>query len=209
MSTAYDALADEYDSRWQAYVAATVRETLHDLVLRPGDRLLDAGCGTGVLLRHVTEGAGRVKGIGVDLSPRMLAVARDRAGAALPLVRADTAFLPFCTSAFDIVVSLSSLHYWPDPRQALSELSRVARSSGRLVITDWCLDFPTVRLSDLYMRWTGKAYRRAYSSRELRTLLEELGWAVSIRRYRAGRWWGMMTARATRERESESARITR
>ena len=81
-----------------------------------GDRVLDVGCGTGVVAREAARrvGAeGRV--VGLDLNPRMLAVA----GASRPRSnggKGDAGDLPFEDGAFDVVVSQFALMFFPDPR---------------------------------------------------------------------------------------------
>lgn len=194
----YARLAGEYDQRWSGYIAATTERTIRRLSLRPGDRLLDLGCGTGVLLEQVRARWPAVHAVGIDLSWEMLAVAQRRLGPKSPLVQADVSNLPFAPGSFDVVVSNSSLHYWPSPRPALAELARVLRQSGRLVITDWCGDYLTCRLLDLGLRLTGRAQERAYRSTECVALLEESGFRVtSLERTKLNWFWGIMTVTAS------------
>lgn len=195
----YERLAGEYDERWSSYIASGTRETVRRLILDAGDRLLDVGCGTGVLLDQVLARWPTVRAVGTDLSGKMLAVAQERLRGRIPLVRADVSYLPFATHSFDVAVSSSSLHYWPEPGRALAEVARVLRPEGRLVITDWCGDYLTCRLLDLGLRLTGRAHERTYRSAECAALLEEAGYReVSLERYRLNWFWGLMTAKATR-----------
>src|SRR5215208_1756584 len=72
----YTQLAPDYDEKWSFYVEATTRETLARLSLRPTDRLLDVGCGTGALLHRLSRSHPAVLLSGVDPVPEMLAIAR-------------------------------------------------------------------------------------------------------------------------------------
>mgnify|MGYP005812220971 CR=1 FL=1 len=99
----------------------------------PGDRVLDAACGTGRNAGHLAGfGAGCV---GLDRSAEMLAVAR----AKLPEVRfeeGDVEALPFADDEFDAAVSSLALCHLADPSRAVTELARVVRPEGSIVITD-------------------------------------------------------------------------
>src|SRR4051794_16548161 len=72
----YARLASDYDARWSFYIEATTRETLARLRLEPSDRVLDVGCGTGVLLSRLSRSHPAANLFGVDPVPEMLAVAR-------------------------------------------------------------------------------------------------------------------------------------
>lgn len=104
--------------------------------LRPGDRVLDAGCGTGralAPLRAAVGPAGLV--LGADLTPQMLAAAR-RAGRSAQgaLLLADVARLPLRDGALDAVFAAGLVAHLPDPEANLRELARVVRDGGRLAL---------------------------------------------------------------------------
>jgi ubiquinone/menaquinone biosynthesis C-methylase UbiE len=194
---ATDRLAASYDRKWRRYLAVTVRQTVRRADVRVGERLLDVGCGTGELLRDTLGRASAAYLAGVDLSLAMLRVARDKVGARARLVAADAAALPFAGASFDIVVSSSALHEWPDPAACLREMARALAPGGRVVITDWCRDDVVRRLADAIRRLFRRSAARPYGSQECRALLEGAGFGnVRIERYRAGWAWGLMTATA-------------
>ena len=198
----YTRLAPEYEDRWTRYVRRSTARTLRHLELAPGQALADLGCGTGALLEAVgtAPGGDGVRAIGLDVTPRMLAQARRRLPAAIPLVAADAGALPLGRATLDTVVSVSSFHYWPDPSGALAEIRRVLRPDGRLVITDWCDDFLGCKLLDRWLRLTRRAYHRIYGSRECAGLLEQAGFrAKVVERYKVTWLWGLMALVAVAE----------
>ncbi len=99
-----------------------------------GTRLLDAGCGTGLVallaaLRGATVSA-------LDASEGLLEIARGR----LPgtdVRQADLEDLPYADETFDAAVAVNSVFYAADPARAMCALARVVRPGGRIVVTTW------------------------------------------------------------------------
>lgn len=99
-----------------------------------GQVVLDVACGTGIVARTAVErvGAeGRV--VGVDLNPAMLTVA-ERVCPGVELHQADVSGLPFEDGSFDVVLCQMALMFFPDRRAAISEMGRVAKPQGTVVI---------------------------------------------------------------------------
>ncbi|MDX8410250.1 MAG: methyltransferase domain-containing protein [Mariprofundaceae bacterium] len=193
----YARLAPAYDDRWSFYTEATIRETMKRLSLKPGERLLDVGCGTGALLWAVSAAFPDIEAAGVDPSLEMLRLARRKLPHRMPLEAGWAESLPFRDNSFDVVVSCSAFHYCRHPHAALAEAGRVLNPGGRIVITDWCHDYLSCRLCSLYLRFSGRAHFRTYGARACEELLAEAGFsAISVERYRISWLWGMMTASA-------------
>ena len=114
------------DLRWRRLAAAAA--------VRPGDRVLDAACGTGDLaLADLRVGAGSVTG--VDFSPRMLERAR-RKEPAIEWLEGDLLELPFADASFDAATIGFGIRNVADLEQGLGELRRVLRPGGRLAILE-------------------------------------------------------------------------
>jgi ubiquinone/menaquinone biosynthesis C-methylase UbiE len=196
----YARLAPSYDERWAFYIEGTTRETLARLTLKPGDRLLDVGCGTGALLRRLSRSHPAELLTGLDPVPEMLAVARGRLPPEVELREGWAERLPFADERFDVVVSCNVFHYIPQPSVALGEMRRVLRRGGRLVLTDWCDDYLACRVCGWWLRRFGRARFKIYRELECRRLLRQAGHhPADIQRYKLGWLWGLMTARATKE----------
>ena len=123
---------------------------------QPG-RLLDIGTGTGRLLERL---ASRVeRGLGVDASRAMLALARSRLSkpelAHCAVRQADMYRLPMPDGAFDTVVLQMVLHYAEDPAAALAEAARVLRPGGLLLVVDLLRHDRAELAERLAHRWPG------------------------------------------------------
>ena len=109
------------DQRWRRMTA--------EAVVRPGDRVLDACCGTGDLALAAERAGGQVTGL--DFSERMLARAR-RKSTSIRWVLGDVLALPFADESFDAATVGFGIRNVPDLEPGLRELARVLRPGGRL-----------------------------------------------------------------------------
>ncbi len=118
------------------------RETLRHAELRPGQHVLDVGCGTGVLTRLAALAVSdKGETVGIDPSPAMLQVARRNANTEASRASFKVAAieaLPFESGRFDVVFSSCILHHLPPAvkRAGLAEVYRVLKPGGRFVIVD-------------------------------------------------------------------------
>jgi SAM-dependent methyltransferase len=105
--------------------------------IRRGDKVLDVGCGTGVLAREALRRVGQEgQVIGLDLNEGMLAVAARREPN-IAWRSGDAAALPFEDMSFDVVVSQFALMYVPDRVASLREMWRTLAPGGRLAVAAW------------------------------------------------------------------------
>ncbi|MEP6808117.1 MAG: methyltransferase domain-containing protein [Chloroflexota bacterium] len=138
--------------------------------LQAGERILDAGTGTGIgAAASLTSGR---EVVGVDAAAGMLAIARTEVPGA-QFVEADYTKLPFPAGHFNVVISVHALHFAEDPIPALAEWRRVTRPGGRL-----SLSVPGPR-SALYFKLFDPIYRRHGLRRRVDTSSRAklLGWA--------------------------------
>ena len=140
-----DWLAPVYDPMcWMMGLGRTMRRrTVALAAIKPGERVLDVGCGTGELTRLAAEAVGP-EGlvVGIDPGPKMIAIARRKAtrtGSRATFDLGVVERLAFGDGTFDVVLSSFVLHHLPaDLKQAgLREVWRVLRSGGRLILVDF------------------------------------------------------------------------
>ena len=111
---------------------------------RPGERVVDVACGTGIVARIATARVGPTGVVvGVDLNPGMLSVARSvmltdsRSSAPIQWQEASADKLPFPGESFDIVYCQLGLQFFADRPAALREMRRVLSLEGRLALMVW------------------------------------------------------------------------
>lgn len=139
----FDSWAPTYD---ESGVQQLVHGPVHQLVLEiarsvqpPPALILDAGCGTGRLLRRAAEVFPDAGLVGVDLSAAMLeqhVKAAADGSPAMQLVQARAECLPFRDGQFDLVFCTMALLHCHDPATGLGELGRVCAPGGRVLVAD-------------------------------------------------------------------------
>ena len=104
-------------------------------------RVLDVGCGTGHATLEAAQAAPSGLAVGVDLSSKMLAYARDRAAAEgvahAEFIRADAQVHPFEPGAFDVAISSFGAMFFNDPVAAFTNIHRALAAGGRLSLLAW------------------------------------------------------------------------
>lgn len=102
-----------------------------------GGAILDVGCGTGAHLEIYQRFGGSLHG--VDTSPAMLKLARDRLGERAELMEADATNMPFETASFDLILCMLVLHEMEDEVRngVLSEMRRLIKADGRVLLIDY------------------------------------------------------------------------
>jgi SAM-dependent methyltransferase len=119
-----------------------------------GDRVLDVGCGSGVVTREIARRVGPTGcAVGVDPSPALLAIARDLAeveglGGRVELQEGSALALPFADGAFDVAIAVTALSHMPGAEGAIPEMARVVRPGGRMGVFDLDTDMTSVTHPD-------------------------------------------------------------
>lgn len=128
--------------------------------LRPGERVLDVACGTGVVTRLAAPEVGKTGQVtGLDINAGMLAVARSLpppSGAPITWVEGDAGAMVFPGASFEVVLCQQGVQYFPDKPAALREMHRVLVPGGRAVLSVWKAPGPyNVAVGDALERHVG------------------------------------------------------
>ncbi|WP_248897974.1 methyltransferase domain-containing protein [Haloplanus halobius] len=144
-------------------------EALELLDLDAGDRVLDVGCGTGFGTEGLLQYTDDVHGL--DQSAHQMAKAFEKFGRTgrVNFYRSDAERLPFAENSFDAVWSSGSIEYWPNPVDALTELRRVVKPGGSVLVVG-----PNYPSSSVFQR-IADAIMLFYDAEEADRMFSEAG----------------------------------
>ena len=132
----YDAVNDAYDD-WSSGIHRRLGARLIEVASPlPGERLLDVGCGTGMVTQMAADRVGPSGEVfGVDIAKRLLEVAQRRASPRVRFFHVPAEGLVFSDCTFDVLTIGDALPYLSDPRRALEEAHRVLRRGSRIAVS--------------------------------------------------------------------------
>lgn len=138
----WDKAAGLYERHWRDHLAPAQQLLLEQVALRPGERVLDIACGTGLVTFPAADAVGATGSVvATDLSDAMVVQvteeARLRQASHVTARRMDAESLEFPDHSFDAVICALGLMYVPDPSAALREMARVLRPGGRAAVAVW------------------------------------------------------------------------
>lgn len=196
----YEKIANIYDMRWRNYIVNTLTFLYNWEPIDPQAKILDVACGTGEFERFLLDKNPTQKITGIDISEQMLGVAKEKYWdySNVEFHKASVHSLPFDNNAFDVVVSANAFHYFDHPQVALTEIKRVLKPNGKVVILDWSKDYLICRICDWVLKIFDSAHQQCYTQAELHQLLVSANF--DIRRATKVRFdviWGLMAVKAS------------
>ena len=109
-------------------------DLINELEVNDGDAVLDVGCGTGSVLKYISERK-QINGFGLDVSENMVALAHEK-NPAFSFVTGDSARLPYADGTMDVVMTCMAYHHFPNQAKFRSEAWRVLKPGGSLYVCD-------------------------------------------------------------------------
>jgi SAM-dependent methyltransferase len=131
----FDAGADAYRRFMGRYSRPLAAVFVELLGLRPGQRVIDVGCGSGVLTARVAEVVGEDHVVAVDPEPKLALAVRAEVTRKVAIAEAER--LPFADAVFDVAVAQLVVHFMRDPVAGLAEMARVAARGGLVAVSVW------------------------------------------------------------------------
>jgi len=137
--TLFDDWPERYDQWFETPIGKLVRnyeaDLLHELLdPKPGEFLLDVGCGTGIFTGSILSSGAEVVGLDISIPMVARAVSRFQGQRFSPLA-GNMLSLPFASGSFDKVYSMTALEFVDNAQAAVAELQRVTRTGGIIVLT--------------------------------------------------------------------------
>lgn len=153
--------------------------------------VLDAGCGTGTMLQMLCEKYPQKHFTGIDLSDKMIAVAKRKQLCNTRFVKGDCEKLPFKAESFDAILCSMSFHHYPNPEKFFINVNRVLRHKGRLILRDMTGPEWFVRLyNKTYLPFCNRVLHkgdvRIYSRRDIQELCDISGMKLELFEQRKG-----------------------
>jgi ubiquinone/menaquinone biosynthesis C-methylase UbiE len=138
----WDKAAGDYEAGWRDQLAPAQSLMLEMAALRPGERVLDVACGTGLVSFRILDAVGETGAVvGTDISAEMVATARalaaERRARNASFERFDAEAMSLEEADFDAATCALGLMYVPDPVKAVGEMFRLLKPGGRAAAVVW------------------------------------------------------------------------
>ena len=139
----------------------------------PFQSALDLGCGTGEMLKLILQEDVGKELYGIDLSEKMLHVAKSKLPEQVKLLLGDSEALPFPDNTFDVVYCNDSFHHYPAPMNVLREVHRVLKPGGTFLMGDCWQPLVGRIIMNFYMRHSKEGDVKIYSEAEIVSMLSK------------------------------------
>jgi len=171
---AFNQQADTYDKDIKGQHARSLYPVLLEKLSHISfQSALDLGCGTGEMLKLILQEDAGKELYGIDLSEKMLQVAKSKLPEQVKLLLGDSETLPFSDNTFDVVYCNDSFHHYPAPMNVLREVQRVLKPGGTFLMGDCWQPLVGRIIMNFYMRHSKEGDVKIYSEAEIVSMLSE------------------------------------
>ena len=153
-------------------------DILEEIEKEPFTDLLDAGCGTAPMLSLLSSRFPEAHFTGIDLTPKMIEVAKRKQLPNTIFVCGDCENLPFDDNSFDVIICSQSIHHYPHPQDFFQSVKRCLRPGGRLILRDMTMKNPIVhwfvnKIELPFLNLLGYGDVHCYNQAEIKQLCQE------------------------------------
>lgn len=174
--SAFNVQANTYDvDKNGKHARGQYKYVLNELQQLDFQKILDVGCGTGEILKSITERYSFAQLYGLDISEEMLKQANDKLKGTATLILGDAENITLETNSFDLLLCTDSFHHYPNPQQAISEFYRVLKHGKFLLIADYWKPFPIRQIMNLFISYSNEGDVKIYSKKEIIEFLKQGG----------------------------------
>lgn len=174
--SAFNVQANTYDvDKNGKHARGQYKYVLNELQQLDFQKILDVGCGTGEILKSITERYSFAQLYGLDISEEMLKQANDKLKGTATLILGDAKNITLETNSFDLLLCTDSFHHYPNPQQAISEFYRVLKHGKFLLIADYWKPFPIRQIMNLFISYSNEGDVKIYSKKEIIEFLKRGG----------------------------------
>lgn len=160
-------------SRERAFTMPMYQEMITRVLSKKPKKVLDLGCGSGILLKQLNDTNNNIELFGLDIADEMIKIADESLKGCAELKVGDCEKIPWDSDTFDVVFCNASFHHYPNPNKALLEVNRVLKSNGTLIIGDPTAPVVIRDIMNFFIRFSNSGDVRIYNEDEILDLLKE------------------------------------
>lgn len=175
----FNSIAEDYDKGEIEEPFRCYKDIITECSKYQNKKILDVGCGTGIVLKELLKLNHNFELYGIDLSSKMISLAKKRLEEEVCLVRSDAEKIPYSENTFDLIICAHSFHHYPNPKKVLAEIRRVLKPKGILILVENNLPFMERIKFNFKQKRNGYAGGdvKIYSVRELARLIHNSGFS--------------------------------
>lgn len=170
--------AKDYDNGHDGkFVSCMYQEILDRVNKLEGNTILDLGCGNGNVISLLKKEREAFY-YGLDISQNMIEGAKKRCGEEVDFVLGDAENLPYPDDKFDIIICNASFHHYPRPKVAVSEIKRVLKKNGTLILGDPTVPGIFIKIFNKMIQYSNSGDSRIWYKKDIVPLFENAGFKV-------------------------------